>query len=87
MTEMKTMLMAAAVAPLLLVGGCATRGDVDALRQEIAGVRTIAQSAEQRAAAAEAASQQAAADAARAAQESEMASERADRIFRSGLRK
>ncbi len=77
----------AAVAPLLLLGACATKGDIETLRQEIAGVRAIAQSAEQKAAAAEASSRQAAADAQRAAQDAAVAGEKADRIFRAGLRK
>ncbi len=84
---MRKLALLAAVAPLALLGGCATKGDIESLRQEIAGVRAIAQSAEQKAAAAEANSRQAAADAARAAQDAQMASEKADRIFRAGLRK
>ncbi|MCL6607753.1 MAG: hypothetical protein K6T74_06630 [Geminicoccaceae bacterium] len=84
---MRKLVLGAVAAPLLLVGGCATKGDIDSLRQEIAGVRAIAQSAEQKAAAAEAASRQAAADAQRAAQDAAIAGEKADRIFRAGLRK
>jgi len=84
---MRKVLTSAAVLPLLVLGGCATRGDIETLRQEIAGVRAIAQSAEQKAAAAEANSRQAAADAQRAAQEAAIAGEKADRIFRAGLRK
>lgn len=84
---MRKLVLGAALAPLVVFGGCATKGDVEQLRQEIAGVRAIAQSAEQKAAAAEAASRQAAADAQRAAQDAAIAGEKADRIFRQGLRK
>ncbi|MCS6778498.1 MAG: Lpp/OprI family alanine-zipper lipoprotein [Geminicoccaceae bacterium] len=84
---MKRIALLAAAAPLVLLGGCATKGDIETLRQEIAGVRAIAQSAEQKAAAAEANSRQAAADAQRAAQDAQIAGEKADRIFRAGLRK
>ncbi len=55
----------AVIAPLALVAGCATKGDVDSLRQEIAGVRATAEAADQKATAAQAASEKAAADAAR----------------------
>lgn len=84
---MRKIVLAAALAPLAVLGGCATKGDIEQLRQEIAGVRAVAQSAEQKAAAAEAASRQAAADAQRAAQDAATAGEKADRIFRQGLRK
>lgn len=84
---MRKLVLATAVAPLVLVGGCATKGDIEQLRQEIAGVRAIAQSAEQKAAAAEANSRQAAADAQKAAQDAAIAGEKADRVFRAGLRK
>jgi uncharacterized lipoprotein NlpE involved in copper resistance len=77
----------AVIAPLALVAGCATRGDVDSLRQEIAGVRATAEAADQKATAAQAAAEKAAADASNAAQQAQMASDKADRIFRQGLRK
>ncbi len=53
---MRKLFASAAVLPLLVLGGCATKGDIETLRQEIAGVRAIAQSAEQKAAAADAGS-------------------------------
>lgn len=84
---MKKLVATMVVAPLLAVGGCATKGDLDALRAEVASVRTLAQSADQKATAAQASSQQAAADAARAANDAQVAGEKADRIFRSGLKK
>jgi outer membrane murein-binding lipoprotein Lpp len=84
---MKRSLLLAAAMPLLIMGGCASRGDVDTLRQEIAAVRAVAETADQKATAAQAAAERAAADSARAAEEASLASEKADRIFRSGLRK
>ncbi|MDX6752132.1 Lpp/OprI family alanine-zipper lipoprotein [Geminicoccaceae bacterium 1502E] len=84
---MKKFVTLAVAGPLLLLAGCATKGDVDALRQEIAGVRATAQAADQKATAAQATSEKAAADAARASQDAQMAGEKADRIFRQGLRK
>lgn len=77
---MKKFVTLAVAAPLFVLAGCATRGDIDELRSEIAGVRQIAQSADQKATAAQASAAQAAADA-------RLASDKADRIFRSGLRK
>lgn len=65
---------------LLALAGCATKGDIESLRSEIQGVRAVAESAEQKAS-------QAAADAAKAAADAQMASDKADRIFREGLRK
>lgn len=84
---MKKIAMLAVAGPLLVLAGCATNGDVDALRQEIAGVRATAEAADQKATAAQAAAEKAAADAARAAQDAQIAGEKADRIFRQGLRK
>ncbi|MFO1037231.1 MAG: Lpp/OprI family alanine-zipper lipoprotein [Geminicoccaceae bacterium] len=81
------------IAPVLLagavlaLGGCATKGDIEQLQSEIAGLRASLASVDAKATRAEQASQQAAADAARAAQEAQLASEKADRIFRTGLRK
>jgi uncharacterized lipoprotein NlpE involved in copper resistance len=72
---------------LVLLGGCASRGDVEALRSEIAGVRATAQAADEKATRALAAAEEAKADAAAAREEAAAASEKADRIFRAGLRK
>ncbi|MCL5777208.1 hypothetical protein M1105_09435 [Limibaculum sp. FT325] len=62
-----------AIATLTLVGACASKSDVEALRADVAQAQADAAEAKQRAAAAEAA--------ALAAQE------RADRIYRESLRK
>jgi outer membrane murein-binding lipoprotein Lpp len=72
---------------LLALGGCATKGDIESLRTEIAGLRSSIESVDAKATRAEAASQRAAADAARAAADARVASDKADRIFREGLRK
>ena len=77
---MKKLLTLVAVAPLLAVVGCASNSDVEQLRTEIASVRTIAQAADQKATNAQATAQQ-------ALQEARLANEKADRIFRQGLRK
>jgi outer membrane murein-binding lipoprotein Lpp len=87
MTRMKTLMPATVAVALLGLAGCATNGDVEALRSEIAGVRATADAADQKATAALAESQKASASADQAAEEARMAGEKADRIFRSGLRK
>ena len=81
--------LAPATVALALVGlaGCATNGDVESLRSEIGGVRAIAQSADAKATQAQADAAKAAADAAQAAEDARVAGEKADRIFRQGLRK
>lgn len=84
---MRKLWILAAIAPMALVAGCATKGDVDSLRQEIASVRATAEAADQKATAAQATAEKAAADAANASQQAQMASEKSDRIFRQGLRK
>jgi hypothetical protein len=76
---------AVATVSLLVVGGCATRGDVDALRSEITGLRSSVASADARAANAEAQAQQAAA-AAQAAMDARTA-RAADQAYRRSLRK
>ena len=40
MTKLKILGPAAAVAGLLALGGCATKGDIESLRSEIAGLRS-----------------------------------------------
>lgn len=88
MTMRMTLLPATAVAVALLgLSGCASRSDVDALRSELAGVRATAEAADRKATEALANSQKAQAAAEQAAEEARMASEKADRIFRQGLRK
>lgn len=81
------LMMSAAAGMLLALSACATRGDIDELRAEIASVRAIAESADQRASAAQAEAQAASAAADRAAADSAEASRKADEIFRAGLRK
>lgn len=72
---------------LAVLGGCATKGDVETVRQEISGLRSSIESVDAKATRAEAAAQQAAADSARAAADARTAGDKADRIFREGLRK
>ena len=75
---------------LLTLGACSSGGGQDpndALRSEIASTRAIAEEADRKATAALAAAEAAASDAASAATEARTASEKADRIFRAGLRK
>jgi hypothetical protein len=86
MTKRVLMLGAAGVM-LLTLSACATRGDVDELRSEIASVRAIAQAADQKATAAQAEAQAASAAADIAAADAAEASRKADEIFRAGLRK
>lgn len=74
-------------ASMLALGACATKGDVETIRSEIAGLRSSIESVDAKATRAEAASQQAAADSARAAADARTAGDKADRIFREGLRK
>jgi outer membrane murein-binding lipoprotein Lpp len=87
MTRARVLAPAAVVLALVGLAGCASNGDVEALRSEIAGVRAIAQSADQKATMAAADAQKAAADAAQAAEDARIAGEKSDRIFREGLRK
>ena len=63
-----------AAAALLALGGCATKGDVDQLRSDIAGLRSRLEAADAAATRAEASAQQAAAAAAQA----QAAAQRAD---------
>jgi hypothetical protein len=78
---------AVAVSLLAAAGGCATRGDVEALRAEAAGLRSAIGTADARASRAEEDAQRAAA-AVRAAEEDARATGAgADRAFREGLRK
>jgi outer membrane murein-binding lipoprotein Lpp len=77
---MRKIVALAAVMPLLALGGCASSSSVEQLRQEVASVRAIAQAADQKATNAQATAQQ-------ALQEARLANEKADRIFREGLRK
>ena len=72
---------------LLALGGCATKGDIEQLRSEIAGLRSSIDSIDAKATRAEADAQRAAADAAAAEASAAAASQKADQIFRAGLRK
>jgi hypothetical protein len=87
MTRIRTLVPATVAVALLGLAGCATRGDIEELRSEIAGVRATAQAADQKASQALAESQRAAAAAQQAADDARIAGEKADRIFREGLRK
>ena len=77
----------AAVTALAALGGCATKGDVEQLRSEIAGLRSSIEAVDAKATRAEATAQQAAADASAAEASANSASQKADQIFRAGLRK
>lgn len=81
-----------AVLPLIFAAGCATQqgvtqADLDALRAEIAQLRTEVQTANANSAAAAASADAAAKSAADAAAEARAASEKADRIYKQSLRK
>ncbi len=65
---------------LLALGGCATKGDVETLRNEIASLRSQQQATDAKATEALAMAQKASADASQAQM-------KADQIFRAGLRK
>jgi len=66
-TKANYLMIGGFVLGVLALGGCATKGDIESLRTEIAGLRSSIESVDAKATRAEAASQQAAADAARAA--------------------
>ena len=72
---------------MLLLAGCSNNSEIDALRSEIASVRAIAEGADQKATAAQAEAAAASAAAEQAAADANVASEKADRIFRANLRK
>lgn len=76
-----------AVGSTLALAACGHPEEHEALRAEIAAVRSVAEAADQKASAAQAEAQAAATAADQAAQEAQIASEKADRIFREGLRK
>jgi outer membrane murein-binding lipoprotein Lpp len=80
MKSLKSAGLVAGSLMLLGLAGCATKGDIEALRSEIAGVRATAEAAEAKAT-------QAAAEASQAAEDARLASEKADRVFQAGLRK
>jgi outer membrane murein-binding lipoprotein Lpp len=81
MTRLHRIAPAAAVTiGLLALGGCATKGDIESLRTEIAGLRSSIASVDAKATRAEASAQAAEASAS-------AASAKADQIFRAGLRK
>jgi outer membrane murein-binding lipoprotein Lpp len=77
---MRKLVLLATVAPVLAIAGCASNSDVEQLRQEIASVRATAEAADQKATNAQQTAQQ-------ALEQSRLANEKADRIFREGLRK
>ena len=88
MNKMHGIAPAAAIAvALLALGGCASRGDVESLRNEVASLRTAQQATDAKATNALATAQKAAADAAQAEASASAASQKADQIFRAGLRK
>ncbi len=78
---------ALALVSLVAAGGCASRGDVEALRAEMAGLRSSMAAADARAAAAEAEAQRAAATAQAAADARARNSAAADAVYRRSLRK
>jgi outer membrane murein-binding lipoprotein Lpp len=85
---MKTKFVAGAAAlSLVALAGCATKGDVEGVRSEIAGLRGSLESIDAKATRAEADASKAAADAASAEANARTAGDKADRIFREGLRK
>ena len=78
---MKKLVALSAVVPLLAIAGCSSSNQSsDSMRQEIASVRSLAQQADQKADRAQATAQQ-------ALEEARLANEKADRMFRQGLRK
>jgi hypothetical protein len=79
--------IAGVVAALIGTVGCATSGDVGALREEVAEAKAAAEDAKAaaQAAAADAAAARAAAE--QASAEARAASEKSDRIFQKSLRK
>lgn len=86
MKKLYSLAPVAAVAVLAL-GGCASKGDIESLRTEVSGLRSSIESIDAKATRAEAAAQKAAADAAAANASASAASQKADQIFRAGLRK
>ncbi len=85
MSRLHACVPALAILSLLLASGCASRGDVDQLRAEVAGLRSSVASADARAAAAEAEAQRAAAAAQAATDKRSTAA--ADQAYRRSLRK
>jgi hypothetical protein len=76
-------------APFVVLAGCASQADLDALRDEVRQTHDheMASNAEQRAEVSSSEARSAAQEAKRAADEAKMASEKADRIYRESLRK
>ncbi len=85
MTFVKKILMVAL--PLVLLAGCATEQQVEKANMTAADAAKSAADAAKAASAAAKAAQQAARAAERAAAEARAAGDKADRIFRKGLRK
>ncbi len=84
----KLLAIVPAAATLLALGGCATKGDVDQLRSDIAGLRSQVEATDARAAQAQAEAQQAAAHQAAAAQApARPAAPPADQAYRRSLQK
>jgi murein lipoprotein len=81
----KLLAIVPAAATLLALGGCATKGDVDQLRSDIAGLRSQVEATDARAAQAQAEAQQAAAAAAQA--NARPAAPPADQAYRRSLQK
>jgi hypothetical protein len=69
--------LAVSALSLLALGACASKGDVEAVRSEIAGLRSSLDSIDAKASRAETESQRAAADSARAAADARVAGEKA----------
>ena len=83
----KKLMSFAAVGALLVASGCSQGHMHEDLSAEIAAVRAIAEGADAKATAAQADAAAAASAASAAADEARLAGEKADRIFREGLRK
>lgn len=78
---------AAITVALLALSGCASSSSVSSLRDEVASLRAAQQATDAKATNALATAQKAAADAAQAEATANAASQKADQIFRAGLRK
>lgn len=82
-----TMAATMIIVSFVAVGGCATRGEVEALRAEVRDLRSSTETAEARAVRAEVAAQRAAAGAAQNPAVPRPRTASADRAFRENLRK
>lgn len=84
---MRRMMILVAIISPLLVAGCATKADVEALRKEVIKSQEMAADAKAAAEAAATKADGAAAASRQSAAESKAASDKADQVFRQSLRK